>query len=383
MKRIAHVTSGLDRHAAGVGVAVSALSAEQQAKGFDVSVFGLASSAWSQGDQYLWRGAPAAAFPVQRPPQSFGYAPELGRALEQFDPDVVHVHGLWMYPALAVLRWHRRTGKPYIYSPHGMLSPVALRYSSWKKRLARHLFQDAALAEAPVLHATTEAEAEEFRAFGLRNQIAVVPLGIQEVPVPAVRTSPTRQVLSLGRLHPQKGLDKLVQAWARLEGRFPGWVLDLVGPDHRGYSDRLQRLAAELNVHRMTISQPVHGADRDARMAAAEIFVLPTLNENFALTVAESLMMCTPVVATRGAPWPGLVAEGCGWWIEQGVEPLARTLEEAMRLTDGERLALGQRGRAWMLRDYAWSSVAQRLLDIYLGSLQPGPASLSLRTECR
>lgn len=363
--RIAHVTSGLDRHAAGVGVVVTALSAEQQTKSHEVRVFGLGSSAWAEGDKDCWRGAPAEAFQVRGIPRSFGYAPDLEKALVRFDPDIVHLHGLWMYPALAVWRWQRVTGKPYVYSAHGMLSPVALAFSAWKKRIARLLFQDAALARAAILHATTETEVEEFRLFGLKNRIAVVPLGIHVTPVPVVPPEPFRRVLSLGRLHPKKGLDRLIEAWARLEDRFPGWELDLVGPDEGGHMTELRKLAERLNLNRVAIRPPLHGPDRDACMAGAELFVLPTRSENFALTVAESLMMATPVIATQGAPWPGLVKEGCGWWIEQGVEPLVRALEEAMSLSDDQRSALGQQGRAWMLRDYAWEAVSDRMLGAY------------------
>jgi glycosyltransferase involved in cell wall biosynthesis len=307
---------------------------------------------------------------VRGKPRSFGYAPDLDRALARFDPDIVHLHGLWMYPALAVWRWHRRTGKPYVYSAHGMLSPVALGFSGWKKRIARSLFQDAALARAAIMHATTEAEAEEFRLFGLRNRIAVVPLGIHVTPVPVVPPEPFRRVLSLGRFHPQKGLDRLVEAWSRLEDKFPDWVLDLVGPDEAGHMAELQNLADRLQVQRVAIRPALHGAERDACMAAAELFVLPTRGENFALTVPESLMMATPVIATHGAPWAGLEREGCGWWIEQGVDPLVNALEAAMRLTDEERRGLGQRGRDWMLRDYAWAAVAGKMQIVYQDAIR-------------
>src|SRR5437762_2271634 len=76
----------------------------------------------------------------------------------------------------------------------------------------------------------------------------------------------------------------------------------------------------------------------------ADLFVLPTLNENFAVTVAEALAAGTPVIATKGAPWHGLEREECGWWIDHGVEPLAATLTNAMALEPGALQAMGAKG---------------------------------------
>lgn len=367
--RIAHVTSGLDRFAAGVGVVVSSLSAEQKSKGHEVRVFGPESAGWLSGDKDIWRGAPVESIGVVGWPNSFVYAPGLAKALERFDPEIVHLHGLWMHQGLAVMRWHQRTGIPYICSAHGMLSPSALSFSAIKKWAARVLFQDAVLTNATVMHAASETEAHDFHLLGLKNRIEIIPFGIEVTSVPAVQSEPLRRVLSLGRFHPKKGLDRLIKAWAQLEDQFPDWTLDLVGPDEGGHLAELQNLVSRLKLERVTMRPPVYGVERDACMAAAELFVLPTRGENFAFTVAESLMMQTPVISTDGAPWRGLVQEDCGWWIEQGVEPLISTLRVAMHLTDEERLALGKRGRAWMMRDYAWASVADQMLNVYQESI--------------
>ena len=248
--RIAHVTSGLDRYAAGVGAVVAALSKEQEVQGVEVQVFGLESTRWLTGDKDNWEGASVQALKVRGLPRSFGYAPTLARELANYNPDVVHLHGLWMYPGLAVYQWHRKTGNPYVYSTHGMLSPVALGFSVNKKRAISYLFQDAALASAAILHATTEAEGNDFRRFGLVNPIEVVPLGIQERHVPMVQPEPLQRILSLGRFHPQKGLERLIEAWSHLERRHPQWALDLVGPDEGAHMAELQRLTSKLNLQR-------------------------------------------------------------------------------------------------------------------------------------
>jgi glycosyltransferase involved in cell wall biosynthesis len=89
------------------------------------------------------------------------------------------------------------------------------------------------------------------------------------------------------------------------------------------------------------------------------------LSENFAITVAEALAAGTPVIVTKGAPWHGLAREGCGWWIDHGVEPLAVTLAKAMAMGRIALKAMGSKGRAWMQRDFSWDHVAHDMLDVY------------------
>lgn len=83
------------------------------------------------------------------------------------------------------------------------------------------------------------------------------------------------------------------------------------------------------------------------------------------MTVAEALAAGTPAIVTRGAPWAGLAEHDAGWWIEIGVEPLAACLTEALSLPHARLAEMGESGRAWMERDYAWESVGGRMADFY------------------
>jgi glycosyltransferase involved in cell wall biosynthesis len=191
-----------------------------------------------------------------------------------------------------------------------------------------------------------------------------------------VATDSGRVLLSLGRIHPKKGLDRLIRAWVRVESAYPEWRLRIVGPDELGHASQLAALAAELKTQRVSIEGPVAGDAKTAAYREADLFVLPTLNENFGITVAEALAAGTPVIATKGAPWHGLAREGCGWWIDHGVEPLVATLAEAMDMERGVLRAKGAKGRAWMKRDFSWDRVAHDMLDVYgwlsSGSEMPG-----------
>jgi glycosyltransferase involved in cell wall biosynthesis len=283
--------------------------------------------------------------------------------------DVIHSHGLWLMPNISAGRAAVGGPTPLIVSPRGMLAPAALAFSRWKKQVFWALLQGPVIRDAACIHVTSEQEYEEIRGFGLTNPVAIIPNGIDlpeaagpQIAAPAIE----RVVLSLGRIHPKKGLDRLVRAWSKVELRYPGWRLRIAGPPEFGHDNELRALAASLRLTRISIEGPIYGEAKTAAYRDADVFVLPTLNENFGLTVAEALAAGTPVISTIGAPWSGLEREGCGWWIEHGIEPLAAALANAMVLPREVLKAMGDKGREWMARDFSWDCVARDMLDVYL-----------------
>lgn len=286
------------------------------------------------------------------------------------DPVVLHDHGIWLPSNHVTARVARSTGVPRVVSPRGMLSDWALRHRSLRKRIAWFAFQRRNLESAAVLHATSEMEAGEIRAVGLECPIAVIPNGV-EFPPPLRREvvpSATRRVLFLSRLHPKKGLDHLVAAWDRL--RPSGWELVIAGPDENRYGTEIQRKVSDLGLGESVVFEgPVTDRDKWDLYRAADLFVLPTLSENFGVVVGEALACGLPVVTTRAAPWRALEEEGCGWWIETGVEPLEAALRQALGLGDDERQAMGRRGRALVEARFSWEAAASAMLDLYRWTL--------------
>jgi glycosyltransferase involved in cell wall biosynthesis len=314
------------------------------------------------------------------------YSSGLARGLRQAasGAQVIHNHGLWLMPNVQAGRIAAKAGKPLVVAPRGMLGPAALEFSRRKKLVFWHLLQGPVVRHSACIHATSEQEYQEIRAFGLKNPVAVIPNGI-DLPVPLLNQFASdhreRTVLSLGRIHPKKGLDRLVRAWARLEVEYPGWRLRIIGPSELGYDRLLRELAATLSVQRLSIEEPVYGDCKLDVMRTADIFVLPTLNENFGITVAEALAAGTPVIATKGSPWSGLETEGCGWWIDHGVEPLAAALRRSMSLPRTALKAMGGKGQAWVAREFSWCRVARDMLDVYNWLLRRAPAPASVRFD--
>lgn len=247
-----------------------------------------------------------------------------------------------------------------------MLEPWALEYRRWKKLPVWWLWQRSAIEDAAVLHCTSEAEAQSLRRLGLGNPVAVVPNGVD---VPALqhgncRSDGYRSVGCIARLHPIKGLPLLLEAWASL--RPAGWRLRIAGPDKCGHEEELRAQAQTLGIaDSVEFRGPVYGQDKWEFLRSAGLFVLPSYSENFGVAVAEALACGVPVITTKGTPWGGLEQAGCGWWVEVGAEPLAAALEEAMRLTDAQRCAMGERGRRLVQEKFSWPEIARQMKEVY------------------
>lgn len=298
--------------------------------------------------------------------------------------DVIHNHGLWLLPNLySAWQFKKRQGSAakIVHSPRGMLGAAARRISAWKKEPIWWLWQKDALQTAHCLHATAPSEYEEIRQSGLTNPVAIIPNGIDipHLPVTVRNKRAQKVILSLGRIHPKKGLDRLLRAWSNLESRFPDWSLRLVGNTEVGHDAELMALSKQLQVARFEIQDAAYGDAKWLAYQSADLFVLPTLNENFGITVAEALACELPVISTKGAPWQGLVHEGCGWWIEHGVEPLTAALEEAMQMTAENRAEMGLRGKNWMAKDFGWPAIGAEMAHVYRWLQGGGPMPASVR----
>jgi len=386
---IVHTLTAADTEASGPSYTVPRLCQSLAALGHTVELFTLGVPGHSDAAGFMHERC-AADLVAPRVLSKLGRSSAMRQSLLVSPADVFHTHGLWMMPNVYPAETARRFGKPFVLAPRGMLGRDALKFSATAKRVFWAVWQKRAVNAVSCFHATAESEYKDIRAYGLKQPVAIVPNGIDLPELSDFKAEDTRRpapteprfILSLGRIHPKKGLDRLVAAFALVAQERAEWRLRIVGPDEGGYAAKLQRQITAAGLEgRISIEPPVFGADKFRLMRQADVFALSTLHENFGMTVAESLAVETPVISTRGAPWEGLIENRCGWWIDHGVEPLGAALHAAMSLPTEERRAMGERGHAWMKRDFAWDGIAQQMAEVYRWLAEGGERPASVRVE--
>jgi glycosyltransferase involved in cell wall biosynthesis len=312
----------------------------------------------------------------------------LGRESTQPAP-IVHAHGLWRSQTRVGAQMSGQANTRLVVSAHGMLDEWALRNKRWKK-VVYGFVERANLRRTACLHALTEAEVLDYRRFGIRNPVAIIPNGVEVPesldPEPFLGGHPecrNRQLLLyLGRIHYKKGVDLLARTWARVAPQFPDARLVYAGPDSENTLSSLKALIDELGVAgRVTFTGMLEGPAKWSALAAAHTFVLPSYSEGFSVATLEALAAARPVIVTDACRFPEIAERQCGWVVRPASGALEAALVECLNASQTRLEIIGENGRELVRTRYEWSTIGRQMSDVYdwiLGGLRP--TSVEIRT---
>lgn len=311
-----------------------------------------------------------------------------GGAMEQFramlkDADVVHLHTPWELSNLQLSGLLHREKIPYIVTVHGMLDDYSMRQKGLKKRAYLALGGRKLFSRATTVHFTAKAEQEQAEPWIPGDYLSVIQAcAIDLAPYenlpgrgPALAAfpqidSPSLKILFLSRVHPKKGVDLLLQAAQLLNARGLTFELLIAGPGEDSYVADLRQLAEKLGVSAFThFLGMVRGDVKLSLYEVADVFVLPTHQENFGLVLPEALACGTPVVTTRGTDiWRELEQAGASI-VDNRPDKLAEAIAEL--LTDrARRNTLGEQGREYVMKWLAEDQVVAGYEQMYHQTLQ-------------
>lgn len=325
--RIAHAIHSVDPNHGGTVEAVRILTKPAAGTESVVLCSDAPRSDWTEG----WQARVVQTGPSTR---RFGFNSNWRRVLpvELSEVQAAVIHGMWQYHAMACADACRRLRVPYFVFPHGMLDPWALQQSRWLKRVAWLAFNRRVIKHATGLCFTTDDE----RALALpitgalQKTNLIVPLGVEEPPDQplALRLEFVRQhpelagktiVLFLGRLHPKKGCDMLIDAfaaWRKTQG-VGTMHLRLAGPcDDTAFLANLKQRCHDLGLQiggDVSFPGMVTGRAKWTELAAAGAMILPSHQENFGLVVGEALACGCPVLLSdKVNTWKNVAARDAG-----------------------------------------------------------------------
>jgi len=368
---------------AGRGHQVTVLTADW---GFEKRLGGLGGEKAGERSPFGWRrrekGVEAIYLPTWLHYRRVSWNPAVSRYcrvwLAKFD--IVHIFGLYDLLGPAVGAACRKRGIPYVVEPIGMFVPIVR--SLWLKRMYHRITGRRLLRGASRLVATSELEIEELAAGGIdRAKIVLRRNGVETPECWPERgafrkrfgiSAETKLVLFLGRLSMKKSPGLLLQAFAEAGKQLRGtqMALAFVGPDEGGLRAQLEQQASQLgiqgNVH---FAGPAFGEEKWAAYRDSDVFVLPSQNENFGNTAAESVAAGTPVIVSEGCGIAPLLANQAGLVVPHDAAALAEALGRV--LGDSEVHGHLQAGCAKVTGSLGWDGPIRDMEQLYVQCVSP------------
>jgi glycosyltransferase involved in cell wall biosynthesis len=294
--------------------------------------------------------------------------------------DIVHVHTLWSPLNVSARHACHQHDRPYVLMPHGMLDPYSLSVKALKKGIYLRFFESRNMARAQRMIYTTSEEERLAALAGLPLPPGeLVPLGarasfassdhlrsrfLEKFP----RAKGRRKLLFLGRLHPKKGIDRILKALQDVKQSAPSVLLVVAGTGEAHYTRQLRQLVSSLALDdHVLFTGRVDGELKWACFAAAELFLLPSRQENFAITVAEAMQMGVPVIITdKVNTWPYVEEAGAGLVLaDRDISVLLPKAIGTLLMDGTARARMTAQGSRYARERLTWQASAQRLLACY------------------
>lgn len=295
------------------------------------------------------------------------------------DADVVHLHSMWGIANIQVAAICRQHRTPYALSVHGMLDDWCMSQRKLKKIAFLKTFNRSLLSGAAAIHCTAQAELDQASKWIPAGKGVVVPLPLdltdyRDLPdvseafdaMPEIRRG-VPVVLFLSRIHYKKGLDRLIEASALLHKRGVRHQLVVAGTGEGDYPDRMRAMSRECGIEEHTrFVGFVSGRTKVALLRAADLFALPTSQENFGFVYFEALASGTRVLTTKGTDtWPELEASGAGTIADNTPEAFADAIGVLLDAPETETNAAEASGRSWVFDNLSPERIRDGYQSLY------------------
>ena len=275
--------------------------------------------------------------------------------------DVVHIHAMWMPSNVQMATACIKAGTPWVLSTHGMLDDWCMEQRGLKKRIYLATYGKKLVHCASTILTTAEEEKRQASRWLPRDNVVAIPLIVDlepyaNVPSPAIAEEtfgsfPNKSVLFLSRVHPKKSIETLIETASILKERDETPTFLIAGTGEQKYIDSLQKQVDQLGLtEQFKLLGMVVGDTKLSLFAHADVFALPTQQENFGLVYPEAMLCETPVITTKGTDiWRELESSGGAMIVDRNATAFADAISSVLS-DDAKRDEMGNAARRHMLK---------------------------------
>jgi glycosyltransferase involved in cell wall biosynthesis len=304
---------------------------------------------------------------------SFSLTKALYENIQNFD--IVHIHSIWLYPTLITSLFCRKFGVPYLIKCAGALSSNTYKKRSLKKQIYLSILEKKSLKNAAAIHYVSSDEKTDSAISSINNNSLVIPNGIhfddllptsnedsffKEYPA----TKNKKIILFLARIHPIKGLDRLIRAFSTVVRQYSNAHLLVVGPDD-GYQKSIESNLDTLGIrNNVTFTGLITGRDKIKILYKSDIFCLPSYHEAQSISILEAMGCGLPVIISPECKFNEIQEAGAGIVFDNSDENLSKSL--LLLLNDYDlRKKMGRNAKKLVEKKYTWDKVAEQMINEY------------------
>jgi len=374
---LAHITESHEAKAGGIPVVVDQLARQTARAGLGVEILSVGRNPMDPPS-----GVKLTNVPPGRIAAFWGWSRDLKRKVYSIaqgrNPRLFHIHGVWLASHWYGAQVARKTGMPFILSAHGQLEPYHWRDKGVlqlaKKELYWHAVAYPAFRWASVIHAITRLEGDHLAQLFPDQRIEIIPnavdldevdKGLSGAPL-SRRSGRTSTVAFLGRFHPKKGLDLLIEAF--VAAQLPAeWSLVLAGPSGEpAYMSLLRDIIARSGVEeRIRFIGPLTNSSKWEFYQSATVVAVPSLSEAVGMVNLEAAACGTPTITTYETGLDDWEGSGGGMLIRPNVRELASALQKVCSLSARDYEARSAASRRLVEDRYSWPVVLEKWLRLY------------------
>ncbi len=286
--------------------------------------------------------------------------------------DLIHLHIPFTAPFFMASRAAIEMKIPIIATLHGLLDPWSMSHKALKKRIYYNLIERQCLSSCATVHVTSSFEFQAVKNLNIPASIRNIPWAVEISPEQFIKVKEQDliRLLFIGRLHPVKSIPTIFEAMAYLKKLGIGVQLDLVGAGELAYEQLLRQKISQHQIHQQVIWHGHVGeVQRSTLYQNADLFVLPSLHENFGLAAVEAMSAGLPVIISDQvglAPEVQHVGAGFVIPVEDGLS-LATAIK---KIHEGNlSLSMGFAAKKLVKNCYSVDIFSRNLIDMYQNAL--------------